>query len=228
MAEAQPSATLMLLRDSGFGLQCLLLQRHSGLRFAPGCWVFPGGKVEAADQVDTTAATDPALQAARLAVVRETAEETGLQVAPAELRFFAHWTAPDHLPRRFATWFFFAESTADKVQVDGDEIEGFCWLSPAEALLRQRTGEMPMMPPTFVSLCDIERCATVAEVREQFASREPLYYYPRLVRAEASSDACDVMLYPGDSGWNSWDAQSRGRQHRLLINEGSWTYIRDE
>ena len=48
---------------------------------------------------------------------REVMEETGLTVSPESLTSFSHWTTPDQMPQRFATWFFIAEisSTYNKV-----------------------------------------------------------------------------------------------------------------
>ena len=37
------AATLILLRDGARGLEILMIERHAGLRFAPGALVFPGG-----------------------------------------------------------------------------------------------------------------------------------------------------------------------------------------
>ena len=48
-----PAATLALLRDRvGGRVETLLIQRHQASRFAAGDFVFPGGKVEAADVPD--------------------------------------------------------------------------------------------------------------------------------------------------------------------------------
>ncbi|MGH7310965.1 MAG: NUDIX domain-containing protein, partial [Candidatus Rokuibacteriota bacterium] len=45
-----PAASLVLLRDRlGGGVEILLIQRHHRSRFAPGDFVFPGGKVEIDD-----------------------------------------------------------------------------------------------------------------------------------------------------------------------------------
>ena len=44
----QPAATVAPLRDGAHGLEVLLLQRSPALVFAPGAWVFPGGRVDEA------------------------------------------------------------------------------------------------------------------------------------------------------------------------------------
>ncbi len=43
------AATVLLLRESGDGLQVLLTKRAAGLSFMGGLWVFPGGRMETSD-----------------------------------------------------------------------------------------------------------------------------------------------------------------------------------
>jgi len=47
--EPRPAATTALLRDGDAGLEVLLLQRQPRSGFVPGAYVFPGGRVDAAD-----------------------------------------------------------------------------------------------------------------------------------------------------------------------------------
>lgn len=48
-ATPRPAATITLLRDGGSGPEVLLMRRHRSSGFVPGAWVFPGGRVDAAD-----------------------------------------------------------------------------------------------------------------------------------------------------------------------------------
>ncbi|MBK1840122.1 NUDIX domain-containing protein [Azospirillum sp. YIM B02556] len=78
-----PAATLILLRDGPEGLEVLVMERHAGLRFAPGATVFPGGRLEPADHDPLWRARwpdgePPADLAHRVAAVRECAEECGI------------------------------------------------------------------------------------------------------------------------------------------------------
>ena len=89
------AATLILLRDSADGPQVLLQQRNPGAAFVGGAWVFPGGKVDAADAapewqglVDLDSAranrllgVDDGALAYWIAALRETVEEAGLLLA---------------------------------------------------------------------------------------------------------------------------------------------------
>lgn len=93
-----PAATLVLLRDGpAAGIEVLLLRRNQATRFAPGAFVFPGGRVDAVDSSPATVGVwddlSPASAADRLglppeavppaiayyaAALRETFEETGI------------------------------------------------------------------------------------------------------------------------------------------------------
>ncbi|MGB7000130.1 MAG: NUDIX hydrolase, partial [Pseudolabrys sp.] len=94
-SEPRDAATLMLIDRSGPAPRVLLGRRHAGHKFMPGKFVFPGGRIEAFDQMMTAVSElhpdaqkkllerveKPSTEFARafaLAAVRETAEETGL------------------------------------------------------------------------------------------------------------------------------------------------------
>jgi 8-oxo-dGTP pyrophosphatase MutT (NUDIX family) len=97
--EPFPSATIVLMRDGANGLEILLLRRSSRAGFAPGAFVFPGGRLDegdaTADAVRCVDGLTPERAAARLglpeadppaiayyvAAVREAFEETGILVA---------------------------------------------------------------------------------------------------------------------------------------------------
>jgi 8-oxo-dGTP pyrophosphatase MutT (NUDIX family) len=49
MTPILPAATTLIIRESTeVGIEVLLLKRNSKLVFAPGFWVFPGGRIDAA------------------------------------------------------------------------------------------------------------------------------------------------------------------------------------
>ena len=94
-----PAATIMLMCDGENGLEVLLLRRNQKAGFAPGAYVFPGGRVDAADseiaildRIDSLTSKEAALRleltdgqpsgiAYYVAAVRETFEETGILIA---------------------------------------------------------------------------------------------------------------------------------------------------
>jgi 8-oxo-dGTP pyrophosphatase MutT (NUDIX family) len=72
------ASTVVVLRDSGCGIEAWLLTRVAHLAFAAGMTVFPGGRVEPGDAELPWAGAPPAEPALVGAAVRETFEETGV------------------------------------------------------------------------------------------------------------------------------------------------------
>lgn len=81
-ADGIPAATVVIFRRAPDGgpPQILMQVRNRALAFAGGMAVFPGGRVDAGDRDMATASdfADPDEAAHRIAVIRETLEETGL------------------------------------------------------------------------------------------------------------------------------------------------------
>jgi len=79
--EAIPAATLILVREPIRGApELLMVERAGGMAFAAGALVFPGGRIDAADR---ELAEKLGSDAAAVAAIRETVEETAV---PAGLR----------------------------------------------------------------------------------------------------------------------------------------------
>lgn len=82
MADAMdpiPAATLVAFRNGNPAPEILMIRRSKRLAFGGGAAVFPGGRIDAGDEVVARdLAGDPAWNLARVAAVRETLEETGL------------------------------------------------------------------------------------------------------------------------------------------------------
>lgn len=77
---AIPAATLIVMRDRvGAAPELLMVERSAGMAFAGGAMVFPGGRVDAADDTAATRHTHPDA-AARIAAIRETLEESSVAV----------------------------------------------------------------------------------------------------------------------------------------------------
>ena len=75
-APVKASSTVILLRDAPAQLEVFMIRRHTGMLFAGGMYVFPGGVVDAADHIGRDHA-----QAHAFAAIRETFEECGVLLA---------------------------------------------------------------------------------------------------------------------------------------------------
>jgi 8-oxo-dGTP pyrophosphatase MutT (NUDIX family) len=214
-----PAATVIPIRDGRDGLETLMLRRNSKLAFG-GMWVFPGGRVDPGDR--DLERPDDELATARRAAVREALEEAGLEIGPDALLPYSHWTPPTITPRRFLTWFFLAPAPAGEVVIDGGEIHEHVWLRPADALDRQRAGEIELAPPTYVTLYELSSWRSVAESLAAVREREPERFATRI----AVEDEGPTVMWHGDAGYETGDANAPGARHRLRMRENGWSYER--
>lgn len=75
-----PAATLILVRERDDGPpELLMVERAAGMAFAAGAWVFPGGRIDDADEA-LGHGHDLPDAGARIAAIRETIEETAIPV----------------------------------------------------------------------------------------------------------------------------------------------------
>ena len=86
----KPASTVVLVRDAatgtGMGLEVLMVRRSAGMAFGASAWVFPGGKVAAADSAPewddlSDGSYDHYARSLRIAAAREVFEESGLLLA---------------------------------------------------------------------------------------------------------------------------------------------------
>ncbi len=210
------AATVVLVRDAAEGPEVLLLRRPDRGSFA-GAWVFPGGRIEDADAPTPGAAEE---QVARLAGVRETAEETGLILAPADLITVSCWIPPAHAAPRIRTWFFAAPAPAGEIVAQPGEVEEHLWVSPGEALRRHGRGELHLYPPTWVTLFGVSDQAdagtVLAEVRLAGTRRFETRFHPAAAGSMLLWDE-DAEYSPGGTG---------NARHRLEIGALPWIYTR--
>jgi 8-oxo-dGTP pyrophosphatase MutT (NUDIX family) len=143
------AASLILLRRERAGPTVLMGRRPARSRFAPDVFVFPGGKVDAADYdqpvanalgaecVRRAAAPERLASALATAAIRETAEETGL-ILPADhggLAIAARAITPTESPVRFHARFFVADAElASGEAAESPELADLAWRPLDEAL----------------------------------------------------------------------------------------------
>lgn len=210
----------MLIRSAAGGLEVLFLLRNPRLAFHGGYWVFPGGRIDPAD-ADPDAPGDQAA-AARRAAVREAREEAGVEVDAASLAFAVHWTTPAASPIRFATWFFVAPAPAGRITVDGGEIHAHQWLRPADALARQRAGEIKLAAPTFALTTRMTKFDDAEAALAAVAAWPAEWLLGDLRDAEGGQ----VALYHQDVAHGGGPLDQPGPRHRLWMVDSGWRYER--
>lgn len=201
-APARDAATVVLLRSAGDGPEVLLTRRPSTMRFGPDLHVFPGGRVEPGED-------------AVAAAVRETFEETGIELDPRSLVPIGRWVTPFNLPIRFDARFFaaFVEASTD-VLVASDEVVDARWIRPTEALLAMRSGELSIWQPTVVTLQHLEVVRTPRDLERATAPR---------------SAAPLAMPDPGPGGRRfptSWAGALEGRTgETAVLGDREWLVV---
>lgn len=206
-----PAATVVVIRDGDAGLETLMMRRNSKLSFAEGMWVFPGGRI---DDTDGDGDHDAPVAAA----VREAKEEADLDIEPSALVYYSHWVPPRQAPKRFSTWFYLARVTDEAVTIDDGEIVDHAWWSPAEALERAGDRRIEILPPTWMTLHDLQGFATVDEALQATADRGPELFATRLLH---TSDG-PAATWESDAGYHNGDPEADGPRHRLVMTEGPW------
>lgn len=217
---AHPSATVVLVRGGEASLEVLMVRRSRDVKHMGGMWVFPGGRVDAEDGDVEADAYGAALNAA----IRETREEAGLEIAADHLYHISHWTTPEGAKKRFATWFFVGvlEEHQDVI-VDGGEIAEHRWVRPVDALAEQSRGELRLMPPTYITLLELERYGDCNTLRREAPGQEPTLFAPRVTQLD---DALH-FLYQGDAGFEILDPAAEGSRHRCIMEGDSLRYLKD-
>jgi 8-oxo-dGTP pyrophosphatase MutT (NUDIX family) len=123
---------------------------------------------------------EPRWEAARRRLVARQESMTGFLAANGlHLRSdlllpWSRWVTPEFEPRRFDTYFFVAllpdgQRTRD---VSG-EADHTLWIRPAEALERHAAGDLPMLPPTAVTLRELARYADIEDLAQAAETRDP-------------------------------------------------------
>ena len=170
------AASLVLVRRSADGHQVLLGRRASAHRFMPNVYVFPGGRLDAADALAPVHADLRPAVAAKLtrrwpadkaralavAAVRETQEETGLAIGRNRdgrfhadldrLDYVARAITPTNSPIRFHARFFMTEVGDDHGKArDSSELIDLRWTDLPAAF------ELPIADVTEFVLCEVQR-----------------------------------------------------------------------
>lgn len=179
------AASVIVLRGDDEGLEVLLVRRTPHARFMAGVWVFPGGAVDAGEDV-------------REAAVRELREEAAVVAEdPAALLPFSRWITPAQVRIRYDTWFFLTPAPPGaRPAVDGQECVAVAWWAPADALAAYAHGELTLVLPTIKHLEQLSAFSTAAQALEHARGREVHPIQPHVI---GEGETARIVL-PGEPG----------------------------
>lgn len=121
-----------------------------------------------------------------------------LKAAVSRITPWSRWVTP-HRPslmnKRFDVRFFAAVVPADQVAAhDNHETTDSVWLPPRAAIEQYWEGKIGLAPPQLMSLAELSRHATAAEVIDPARRRWPRVILPGSFEQESAR----VLVYPGD------------------------------
>jgi len=148
---------------------------------------------------------------------------------------WSHWITPEAMPRRFDTRFFVSFMPQGQVcSPDSKETVHGIWIRPEEALLSNLQGEIPLSPPTMVTLHQLLAYKELNHFKSVLEARnwgEPIL--PRLVRLSKGV----MLVEPWDPLYDQElevDADSLANEiahpsepfSRIWFHEGLWKPVR--
>lgn len=180
-----PAATVVLVRDNEDALETYVMRRAMTMSFAPGMYVFPGGRVSEQDFLPAQASESDAQRMSadlKLAgalincAVRELAEETGVQIDTpvnrVDFPVIDHWITPEVEERRYDVRFFGCVIPAgEDPKLLGTEADAARWMRPNVAIEQFRAGDMPLLPPTLAVLAALSEFASADRAISELARR---------------------------------------------------------
>jgi 8-oxo-dGTP pyrophosphatase MutT (NUDIX family) len=120
----------------------------------------------------------------------------GWTLAFTRLARWAHWITPEPVRHRYDTRFFLAFMPPGQECIpDTRETTHGIWISPEKGLAGNLKGEIPLSPPTLITLHELLQYSDMSKLRKEVQSRpwgEPLL--PRLIPQPQGS----IILEPWD------------------------------
>jgi 8-oxo-dGTP pyrophosphatase MutT (NUDIX family) len=223
---ARPASTVIVLREAD-PFEILLVRRNDKVAFMAGSYVFPGGRVDDGDRPAAGSTLPPARFADlsdaeeatyRRAAVRELMEEANVSVATADLEPLAHWVTPQIEIRRYDTRFFLARMPdGQEPRHDAGETTALEWLSPKAAIDRFERRDLLLPPPTWTTIRQLEKLASIDAVFEWAKARKIVRVMPGFVKNESIT----MLTLPGDPLFPTIPDWEVPEETRFVLEEGA-------
>ncbi|CAB1077150.1 hypothetical protein JY97_03465 [Alkalispirochaeta odontotermitis] len=130
-------------------------------------------------------------------------ENESWSLSLSDLYCWNHWITPVLMRHRFDTRFFWAAMPAGQTcRPDARETVQGLWVNPMQGLAGNLTGDIPLSPPTLVTLHQLSKYRTLAELHSAAAGRSwGQTIMPRLVPLEQGA----VIVEPWDPQYHQSD-----------------------
>lgn len=151
--------------------------------------------------------------------LRAIIERERLRVALDTLVHFAHWVTPPIDTRQFDTRFFVARLPPRQEPVHDDtETTHSSWLRPADAVARSLSNDIVLPPPTWTTIRELERFASVEDAIDWARTRNVVRRQPKLV----VEHGVRMLLVPGDPGHPDDPGDDPPLETRFVFRDKRW------
>jgi 8-oxo-dGTP pyrophosphatase MutT (NUDIX family) len=160
----------------------------------------------------------------RVAAVREVQEEANVTIDVSDLTPLAHWVTPAIETRRYDTRFFLARMPdGQTARHDEGEMTELEWLTPQQAVARCVAGEILLPPPTWTTLKQLSRFASIDEAIEWARTKPIVCVQPGFIK----DDVQTMLTLPGDPLHPTIPGWEVPEDTRFVLKEGKrWTPVR--
>jgi 8-oxo-dGTP pyrophosphatase MutT (NUDIX family) len=151
---------------------------------------------------------------------------------------WSHWITPQRMSRRFDTRFFLAAMPSNQIcQPDSRETTGGLWINPGKGLTGNLEGEIPLSPPTVITLHQLSQYLCLDDLMKAVKVRrwgKPML--PRLIPLEKGA----VIVEPWDSMYDQKEIQINSDQlskavlpvgksfSRIWYHDGVWKPVKTQ
>ncbi len=133
---------------------------------------------------------------------------------------WSHWITPELMKKRFDTRFFIVFMPENQTCVpDNMETKHGIWVTPQTALEQNLEAQIPLSPPTVVTLTQLLKFKNLDDLKQEIQTRswgEPVS--PRLV----PSSKGPVILEPWDTEWHTDCEIDTSDFSKKVLPPGSW------
>ena len=160
------------------------------------------------------------------ATLRSIVEREQLRLALDALVLFAHWVTPPIDTRQFDTRFFMARVPPDQTPAhDETETTHSGWLTPSHALAQAVSSHIVLPVPTWTTIRELERFATVDEAVSWARGRRVVPRMPRLITQD---DGTRLLVIPGDPLYPEQNGDDRPKETRFALVDRQWRAVSHE
>lgn len=162
----------------------------------------------------------------------------GWKLALSKLYRWSHWITPQGMSRRFDTRFFLAVMPPNQVcRPDTRETTHGLWISPQKGLADNLAGEIPLSPPTLITLHELVKYHSLEDLIKAAKRRQwGKALLPRLIRLDQGA----VIVEPWDSMYHHKEIHMSSDElakavlpvgksfSRIWYNNGIWRPVKSQ